>query len=93
MSLRAAWAAQTSRRASFLIKLAMMVINDVTWVIFWLLVFSHKHSIRGWQVRDVMVLFAVLTVVGELVLPLGIGLVSASIVMSYADRRAGTPAR
>ncbi|MGG7465797.1 hypothetical protein [Plantibacter sp. YIM 135347] len=39
------------------------------------------------------VLFAVLTVVGELVLPLGIGLVSASIVMSYADRRAGTPAR
>ena len=39
------------------------------------------------------VLFAVLTVVGQVVLPLGIALVSASIVMSYADRRAESPAR
>ena len=40
-----------------------MVINDLTWVVFWVIVFSHRESIRGWERADVFVLFAVITAV------------------------------
>jgi len=60
-SFRLAWESELQRRWNFLLQLLFMVVNDITWVVFWLLVFTHRHSIRGWSQDDVLTLFAVLT--------------------------------
>ncbi len=66
---RTAWLAAIERRASFMLQVAMMILNDTVWVVFWLLVFSHRRSIRGWDVHEVLVLMAVM--VGAFGLGLG----------------------
>jgi ABC-2 type transport system permease protein len=52
---------QLGRRISFLLQMLFMVVNDSIWVVFWLLVFSHKDSIRGWERDEVLVLFSIIT--------------------------------
>jgi ABC-2 type transport system permease protein len=59
-SWRLAWLSEVSRRASFLVQLVLMVINDAVWVVFWLLVFSHRDSIRGWERDEVLVLYSII---------------------------------
>lgn len=56
-----AWLSQVGRRLSFAIQMLFMCINDAVWVVFWLLVFSHRESIRGWERDEVLVLFAIVT--------------------------------
>jgi ABC-2 type transport system permease protein len=56
-----AWMSQLGRRLSFLLQMLFMVLNDSIWVVFWLLVFSHKSSIRGWERDEVLVLFSIIT--------------------------------
>ena len=56
-----AWMSQLGRRLSFLLQMLFMVLNDSIWVVFWLLVFSHKESIRGWERDEVLVLFSIIT--------------------------------
>ncbi|MCW2928659.1 MAG: putative transporter, permease protein [Thermoleophilia bacterium] len=73
-----AWRAEVGRRASFLLQLLFMCINDLAWVVFWLLVFSHRDAIRGWDRAEVLVLFAIVT------FTYGIG-----IGMFYGVRRLG----
>lgn len=60
-SWRLAWLSEISRRISFFVQMLFMCINDAVWVVFWLLVFSHKESIRGWERDEVLVLFAIVT--------------------------------
>ncbi len=60
-SWRLAWLSEISRRISFLVQMLFMCINDAVWVVFWLLVFSHRESIRGWERDEVLVLFAIVT--------------------------------
>lgn len=60
-SWRLAWLSEISRRLSFVIQLLFMCLNDATWVVFWLLVFSHRSDIRGWDREEVLVLFAIVT--------------------------------
>lgn len=60
-SWRLAWLSELGRRFSFFIQLLFMCINDGIWVVFWLLVFSHRDSIRGWDQQAVLVLFAIVT--------------------------------
>lgn len=60
-SWRLAWLSELSRRLSFLIQMVFMCLNDAVWVVFWLLVFSHRDSIRGWERDEVLLLFAIVT--------------------------------
>lgn len=59
-SWRLAWMGELAQRASFWIQLVLMVINDLVWIVFWLLVFSHRESIRGWERDEVLVLYAII---------------------------------
>jgi ABC-2 type transport system permease protein len=62
-----------------------MVINDFTWVVFWLLVFHRRRSISGWNQHDVLVLFALLTFsVGA-----GVGIFNGVRRMSWTIRTGG----
>lgn len=58
--MRTALADGFANRASFLLQLAFMVVNDLTWVVFWGLFFHRTGEIRGWQVNDVFLLFAII---------------------------------
>ncbi len=60
-SWRLAWLSEISRRISFFVQMLFMCINDAVWVVFWLLVFSHRESIRGWERDEVLVLFSIVT--------------------------------
>lgn len=81
-SWRLAWLSQLAHRASFFTQVLMMVLNDLSWVVFWILVFNHRDSIRGWERSDVFVLFAVIVSVYGI----GIGLF-------YGARRLGERVR
>ena len=60
-SWRLAWLSEIGKRTSFVIQMLFMCLNDLTWIVFWLLVFSHRESIRGWERSEVLVLFAIIT--------------------------------
>ena len=59
-TLRTALADGVANRHSFWVQVGLMVANDVTWVLFWLLFFDQIGTLRGWQMRDVIVLFSIL---------------------------------
>jgi ABC-2 type transport system permease protein len=46
-------------RLSFLLTAGMMLINDVVWIIFWGLYFRRFPVVNGWELQDVMMLWAV----------------------------------
>jgi ABC-2 type transport system permease protein len=68
--LRAALADAAARRTSFWTQIVAMALNDVAWVAFWLLFFHRVGSLAGWDAHRVLLLFAVLTTAGGLVLGL-----------------------
>lgn len=53
--------AAAANRASFGMQLSFMVANDAIWLIFWVLVFGHAETIRGWQLDEFFVLFGIST--------------------------------
>jgi ABC-2 type transport system permease protein len=59
-TLRTAVADGLANRASFWFQVGLMVANDITWVIFWLLFFNRVGTVRGWDTHDVIVLFSIL---------------------------------
>ena len=69
-TLRAAFAEATANRASMWTQIAAMAINDLAWITFWLLFFDQVGALRGWDRDSVLVLLAVLTTGGGLVLGL-----------------------
>jgi ABC-2 type transport system permease protein len=46
-------------RVSFLLMAGTMLINDVVWIIFWGLYFRRFPVVNGWELQDVMMLWAV----------------------------------
>ncbi|MCC2685018.1 MAG: hypothetical protein K0R75_1917 [Paenibacillaceae bacterium] len=46
-------------RLSFLLMAGTMLINDVVWIIFWGLYFRRFPVVNGWELQDVMMLWAV----------------------------------
>lgn len=62
-TLRTALADTLANRRSFWFQVGLMIANDATWIIFWAFFFSSVGTIRGWDVHDVLVLFAILLVV------------------------------
>jgi viologen exporter family transport system permease protein len=54
--------AWTNRR-SFWFQVTVMIVNDMAWVIFWVLFFRKVGSVRGWHTEQVLLLFAILATV------------------------------
>jgi ABC-2 type transport system permease protein len=57
---RLAIADAVANRRSFYVQVIAMAINDLTWVIFWVLFFNAVGSVRGWQSHDVLLLFSIM---------------------------------
>lgn len=66
----AAWREAVTNRAGFWSQIAIMVVNDLVWITFWLLFFDRVGSIQGWDLDRLIVLFAVLTTSAGIVLGL-----------------------
>ncbi|MGI9611914.1 MAG: ABC transporter permease [Acidimicrobiales bacterium] len=66
----AAWAEAWSNRRSFWLQVAVMVVNDLVWIGFWVLFFRQIGQLRGWDIEAVLILWAVLTTSGGIVLGL-----------------------
>ncbi|UUZ84160.1 ABC-2 family transporter protein [Paenibacillus sp. P26] len=46
-------------RMSFLMTAGMMVVNNIVWILFWSLYFRRFPIVNGWELHDVMMLWAV----------------------------------
>lgn len=57
-----------SNRRGFWTQATAMVVNDLVWITFWLMFFRQVGEIRGWGQSEVLVLLAVLTTAGGIVL-------------------------
>ncbi len=67
---RSAWLEAWANRRSFWLQIVAMIVNDVVWIVFWWLFFRRVGELRGWDIDDVIVLFAILTTSAGFVLGL-----------------------
>jgi ABC-2 type transport system permease protein len=67
---RAAFAEVLGNRRALLAQAGTMVVNDLVWVVFWVLFFHRVGRLGGWDAHSVLLLQAVLTTSGGLVLGL-----------------------
>jgi ABC-2 type transport system permease protein len=57
-----------ANRTALASQVAIMFLNDFLWVVFWVLFFDSVGTVRGWDVEMILLLQAVLTTTGGLVL-------------------------
>lgn len=57
-----------ARRAAFWSQVAIMVLNDLAWIGFWVIFFDRVGTVRGWDVDAILMLYATLTTAAGLVL-------------------------
>lgn len=69
-TMRNALAEAGANRPALASQMAVMVINDLVWVAFWVLFFRRVGSVRGWDADRVLLLLAVLTTAGGITLGL-----------------------
>lgn len=69
-TMRGAVAEAWANRGAFWAQVAVMIVNDVAWIAFWVLFFHRVGSVRGWNTDGVLLLLAVLTTGAGLVLGL-----------------------
>lgn len=62
-TLRTALAEAWANRRSFWIQVSAMVLNDVTWIVFWALFFRQVGRINGWGLDQMILLYAILATV------------------------------
>jgi len=60
-TIRNAFAEVLANPRSLVAQMTVMIVNDVAWVLFWLLFFHRVGAIRGWRSEDVLLLFAIIT--------------------------------
>ncbi|MEZ5375680.1 MAG: ABC-2 family transporter protein [Acidimicrobiales bacterium] len=70
ITMRYALQEAASNRLALWIQMTVMVINDLVWVLFWVIFFDRVGALRGWDVDQVLLLLAVLTTSAGLVLGL-----------------------
>ncbi|MUT66556.1 ABC transporter permease [Paenibacillus sp. NEAU-GSW1] len=46
-------------RLSFLLTAGMMIVNNIVWILFWGLYFNRFQVLNGWELHDVMMMWAV----------------------------------
>jgi ABC-2 type transport system permease protein len=69
-TVRNAFAEAAANRTALWSQMAVMALNDVVWVIFWILFFRRVGTLRGWDIDRLLLLQAVLTTAGGLTLGL-----------------------
>lgn len=69
-TLRNALAEAAANRAALGSQMAVMIINDVAWIAFWVLFFHRVGRLHGWDGDRILLLLAVLTTAGGLTLGL-----------------------
>jgi ABC-2 type transport system permease protein len=84
-SLKLAFQSEIERRANFLLQMAMMAVNDIIFLIFWLLVYSHKDTIKGWDRSEMLIVFAALAIGVGFGIGFGNGLRRLSLRISAGD--------
>ncbi|MDP1803733.1 MAG: ABC-2 family transporter protein [Acidimicrobiales bacterium] len=67
-TLRNAVAEARANRAALVSQVAIMVVNDIVWVVFWILFFRRVGSVRGWDGERILLLLSVLTCAGGIAL-------------------------
>lgn len=67
-TLRNAVAEARSNRAALVSQMSIMVLNDIVWVVFWVLFFRRVGSVRGWDSDRIVLLLSVLTTAGGIAL-------------------------
>ncbi len=67
-TMRSAFAEAWSNRSGFWLQVSIMIVNDLVWVVFWVLFFREAGSVRGWDTQQVLMLQAILTTGGGIVL-------------------------
>jgi ABC-2 type transport system permease protein len=60
-TLRGAVAEAAANRAALWSQITVMVLNDVVWIVFWVLFFRRVGSIRGWDTERILLLLSILT--------------------------------
>ncbi len=60
-TVRTAFLEAWANRRGFWFQVLIMMVNDVAWVIFWVLFFRKVGALRGWDTHKVLLLFAILT--------------------------------
>lgn len=69
-TVRNALAEAAANRSSLIAQMAVMVVNDVAWVVFWVLFFRRVGTLRGWDGQRILLLLAVITTAGGITLGL-----------------------
>jgi len=67
-TLRNAVAEARANRAALVSQVAIMVVNDIVWVVFWILFFRRVGTVRGWDGERILLLLSVLTCAGGIAL-------------------------
>ena len=60
-TMRGALAEAWANRRGFWTQVLVMVVNDLVWVVFWVLFFHKVGTLRGWDSHRILLLLAVLT--------------------------------
>jgi ABC-2 type transport system permease protein len=67
---RAAFSAAAANRRALVAQMAVMIVNDGVWIVFWALFFRRTGPLSGWDLDTIIVLQAVLTAAGGIALGL-----------------------
>jgi ABC-2 type transport system permease protein len=67
-TLRNAVAEARSNSAALVSQMGIMVLNDIVWVVFWVLFFRRVGTVRGWDADRLVLLLSVLTSAGGIAL-------------------------
>ena len=70
LTWRAAWLEAWSNQPSFWSQIGLMVVNNVVFIVFWVVFFNRVENLHGWDLDRVLLLLAVLTTVVGIVVGL-----------------------
>jgi ABC-2 type transport system permease protein len=59
----AGWRQARADRRAFTVQVTTMLVNDLTWVVYWLVFFDRVGPIQGWAVEQVLTLVAISSIV------------------------------
>lgn len=69
-TLRAAFLEAGSNRGALVSQMAVMIVNDGVWIVFWALFFNRVGELGGWDLEGIILLQCVLTAAGGIALGL-----------------------
>lgn len=69
-TMRNALAEAAANRAALVSQMAVMAVNDIVWVVFWVLFFRRVGTVRGWDGERILLLLAVITTAAGITLGL-----------------------